>query len=190
MITFSVPGDPRGKERAGRSGDRSFTPKQTLLAEREVLRVFRRTVGPSYVPDWRALRVTITATFEIPASWSPKLKAYAMLHRIPFTSKPDKDNIEKLVYDALNEWAWVDDCQCGGGLLKYYGAVPRLDITIRPEDDRTEPMTGPEKARVIKAAGLHDNTILRRKDRPRKAPNEQSHKRAFRPYRKKSGPVA
>jgi len=56
-------------------------------------------------------------------------------HEIPHTSKPDRDNLEKAVLDALTQdgW-WRDDAQvCAGEVRKLYHAkdgVPGARITI------------------------------------------------------------
>lgn len=57
---------------------------------------------PAHVPV--AVRVGVHA--ELPPSVRPK-----SLVRQPNTVKPDLDNVVKLVLDALNGYAWHDDCQ-------------------------------------------------------------------------------
>lgn len=53
---------------------------------------------------------------------------------IPHTKKPDRDNIEKGILDALRGIAFADDCAvCGGEVRKWYCArntVPRAEIYI------------------------------------------------------------
>lgn len=46
--------------------------------------------------------------------------------------KPDVDNIEKAVLDALNGIAYKDDARVHRTSgAKFYGAPPRLEITIK-----------------------------------------------------------
>ena len=41
--------------------------------------------------------------------------------KIPHTSKPDRDNLDKAVLDALTGIAWLDDCQVfSGRISKWY----------------------------------------------------------------------
>jgi Holliday junction resolvase RusA-like endonuclease len=43
--------------------------------------------------------------------------------RLPHTSKPDRDNLDKAVMDALKGIAWIDDAQvCQGELQKWIAA--------------------------------------------------------------------
>jgi len=48
------------------------------------------------------------------------------------TSKPDKDNLEKAIYDAMTGVVWMDDCQVvDGRLVKFYGDVPKVVVKVR-----------------------------------------------------------
>ena len=53
---------------------------------------------------------------------------------IPHTAKPDRDNVEKAILDALKGIAFVDDCQvCAGEVRKFYHEKegrPRAEIRI------------------------------------------------------------
>ncbi len=48
------------------------------------------------------------------------------------TSKPDRDNADKAILDALTDaCVWRDDCQvCDGPVSKIYGAAPGAHIVI------------------------------------------------------------
>lgn len=48
------------------------------------------------------------------------------------TSKPDKDNLRKLVMDAMNRVFWRDDSLiCAGTTIKVYSERPRTVIKLR-----------------------------------------------------------
>ena len=48
------------------------------------------------------------------------------------TSKPDRDNVDKLILDSLTGIFWRDDSQvCAGGVSKMYGDRPRIEIEIK-----------------------------------------------------------
>ena len=51
-------------------------------------------------------------------------------------NKPDKDNCEKIVYDAINNIAWADDCQICmmDRFLKVYSDQPRVHLRFREVD--------------------------------------------------------
>ncbi len=81
--------------------------------------------------------VEVRAYFAMPASW-PKWKRE--LGEREHTSKPDSDNVSKLVLDALNHVAWRDDAgwsDSEGGEIQEAvlerafrppGAAPRIDL--------------------------------------------------------------
>ena len=68
----------------------------------------------------------------LPAPASRAQRAEMESGRILPARKPDVDNIEKAVLDALNGIAYKDDARvCLTGCGKYYGREPGLVITIR-----------------------------------------------------------
>jgi Holliday junction resolvase RusA-like endonuclease len=54
--------------------------------------------------------------------------------RLPHVAKPDRDNLDKAVLDALKGLAWIDDCQvCQGAIDKFIASgyeQPHVVITI------------------------------------------------------------
>ena len=70
-----------------------------------------RAVASGYLKPEGAVRVSITAWFSPPASWSKKKRAAAMAGHIYPAVKPDADNLGKAFLDALNEIAYRDDKQ-------------------------------------------------------------------------------
>jgi Holliday junction resolvase RusA-like endonuclease len=78
------------------------------------------------------LRVDIDAYFPYPKSMSKKNRELTRYH----INKPDKDNLEKLVLDALNGVIYKDDsCVCSGLTQKFYSETPRIEIRIRRLDE-------------------------------------------------------
>lgn len=115
MIRFIVEGKPQGKARARtfydqRAGKmRSITPEQTKSYE-DLIRWSYKHAGGKYMGE-RLVRVTIKAVYPIPKSFSKKKYEMAMRGDIMPTTKPDCDNIIKVVLDALNGVAYYDDKQ-------------------------------------------------------------------------------
>ena len=75
------------------------------------------------------LRVDVLAYFAMPPSWSgaKKRRMSGEWH----TSKPDRDNIEKLYLDALNGLVWKDDALIADGrCAKFWAPVPRVEVTV------------------------------------------------------------
>lgn len=132
-LNFSILGEPRGKGRPQfhRKSGRVYTPAETAAQEEWVRATFKQKF-PRHRPFTGPVMVRMTAVFPIPKGFNQAQRAAAGEGRLYFTGKPDKDNIEKLVYDALNGVAWVDDGQVQGGCIKRYGSPERVDVTIEP----------------------------------------------------------
>lgn len=149
VIEFSVEGEPIGQPRARhdpRSG-RVYTPKvQEKIGTQP-------NGNPRYGPDklapWKArialacygkhrgpidtlMHVHINAYFPRPQRL---LKASSPGEAIPHGEKPDKDNVEKAILDAMVDAGLIakDQRVCGGGTFKWYvakGKAPGVRIRI------------------------------------------------------------
>lgn len=108
-------------------------------AEGEILRLFRDR-HPQHRPWAGPVMLRFTAVFEPPASWTKALKLAAAGGLLYHVSKPDKDNVEKLIVDALNGWAFADDSQIQGGGVKRYGSPARLEIILERLDQSALPV--------------------------------------------------
>lgn len=104
---------PVGKERArsGRYGNH-YTPSATKQAEHEIRQAWLRKHSDQRVVQGHAVGVVVAARLPRPKSHygtgrnAGLLKASApSLH----TSKPDLDNLAKMILDALNGTAYYDD---------------------------------------------------------------------------------
>lgn len=103
---------PVGKERPRitiRGGEpRAYTPAKTTEAETAIRDAFRLAY-PGHVPTALPVTLSVIATRPMPKSWSRKRQLANVGHWC--TSKPDADNIGKLVCDALNGVLYDDDSQ-------------------------------------------------------------------------------
>lgn len=92
IVTFDIPGrpTPKGRPRFTRNGH-AYTPKTTRDREREIIDRFE-LAAPLWEPTIEDVRLTVDAY------WKNNRTA-------------DLDNIAKLVSDALNGYAFVDDRQ-------------------------------------------------------------------------------
>lgn len=135
MIVFTVEGKPQGKARARtfydkRAGKmRSITPEQTKSYE-DLIRWSYRAAGGQYLWE-KTLQVSIQAFYPIPKSFSKTKWNDANMRLLRPTTKPDCDNIIKVVLDALNGVAYYDDKQvvCVS-CSKYYAETGYIKISI------------------------------------------------------------
>lgn len=126
MIALFVPGEPVAFARAGANGKRRFTPEK----QRNFMAVLKdeaaRRMG-SDEPFTGPVRMNIRACYLVPGSWSKKKKASAFWK----SSKPDADNLSKIVKDALNTIVYCDDAQVAClTVQKVYGPQAGLTITV------------------------------------------------------------
>lgn len=131
--SFTVYGKPVGKGRPRYTmNHRPYTPKETVEYEKQITRCFQQQCSRAFFPEGTAIDMRITAYYPTPSSYSKK-KKQAMRDRLirPLT-KPDADNIYKIVADALNKVAYHDDSQIADAQIrKFYSDEPRLVITIQ-----------------------------------------------------------
>lgn len=131
--------DPRGWERPGvriiepRNGGRPFaifyTPKKTKQYE-AALRQLAQLQMRHREPVDGAVALRVTATMRVPESWSKKKRNAALAGTIWPTTKPDFDNISKMV-DAFKGVIWTDDTRVVRGLvIKQYGERPSLLVEV------------------------------------------------------------
>lgn len=142
-IIFRVYGEPRGQPRP-----RAFARK---MGGKFVARVFESGTAEgwksliaaeaaAHVPDSPILRgpVRVDAFFIFPRPKShyrtgkraDELRADAPTWH---TAKPDRDNLDKALLDALTQLGgfWSDDCQvCAGEIQKFYAGRPGLLVKI------------------------------------------------------------
>lgn len=129
-ISFSVPGEPAGKGRPRftRTGH-PYTPGKTESYESLVRLAYGECgmVFPKGVP----VCVRITACFGIPKSAAKKRRAMMIAGDIAPTKKPDFDNIQKIICDALNGFAYHDDSQIvKADIEKVYSTTPHVEVNV------------------------------------------------------------
>lgn len=122
-FSFIVPGLPCPWSRAG--GGKSvarFTPSRQRNYMQAIRLLAQAAMRGAKPLQW-AVSLKVIATYHWPRRWKnpPSWK----------TSRPDIDNLQKIVMDALNGVAWVDDAQvCYVTAWKEYGDVPGLRVTV------------------------------------------------------------
>lgn len=116
-----ISGRPVPKARPRVYGRHAVTPQRTLEAEHRLRDEYIRQNGPCR-PFSGKILVDCVFYAPVPKSWPKAKREQALDGRLPFMSRPDIDNLVKLVLDALNGTAYEDDAQITGlSAQKVYG---------------------------------------------------------------------
>jgi Holliday junction resolvase RusA-like endonuclease len=130
-VVVELLGEPKGKGRPRfvRATGRTYTPQRTASYE-ACLRHEAALAMAGRPPLAGAVRVAVAAYFGVPQSWPQKKRAAALAGSLRPTTKPDWENVAKML-DALNGVVWIDDKQVVSGLIeKHYSDRPRLVVTV------------------------------------------------------------
>lgn len=123
VIRFTVPGNAVPFARAG--GGKN-TPRFTPAKQRSamgVVKLFCQRSMAGAAPLEGPVELSIAAYY-LPPKSGPR--------RHWKTSRPDADNLSKLIKDALNTVAWRDDAQVVSlHVWKQYDAVARVAVVIK-----------------------------------------------------------
>lgn len=126
-----IPGKPLGKQRPRvlKTGV-TYTPKETVNYEAVVKALYIEKYAMEK-PFEGPVSVEIVALYQIPKSASKKRKEAMKRGAIKPTVRPDVDNISKIITDALNGVAYLDDKQiieCS--VNKCYAEAPAVLVSI------------------------------------------------------------
>lgn len=129
-VHFIVEGKPTGKgrPRMNRRTGKAYTPEATKREENRIRRIYYKNVN-HYFEGY--VKMTIIAYYPIAKSNTKKIKEQKLKNIIRPNTKPDIDNIIKLVADSLNGLCYKDDTQIVElEAKKYYSNNPRVEVFI------------------------------------------------------------
>lgn len=127
MIAFHIPGEPVAFARAGAKGKRRFTPKKQSDFM-GMVRLFASRAMKGGRPIAGPVEMQVRAVYLVPESWSQKKKSAAHWK----ASKPDADNIAKILKDAMNTIVFEDDAQVASlTVQKVYGPISGLTVSVQ-----------------------------------------------------------
>jgi Holliday junction resolvase RusA-like endonuclease len=87
-----------------------------------------------------SIKAEVCAIYEPPKSVSKKTREKMINGEIPYTKKPDVDNILKSVCDALNEVTYDDDAQINDArVIKMYGDKSMCQIKLSDSKHAVKP---------------------------------------------------
>jgi Holliday junction resolvase RusA-like endonuclease len=128
-VEFTVPGDivPWARSGGGKTVVR-FTPKRQR-AYMAVLRDYAALAMRGRVPLDGPLELRLCAVYGWPQRIKPADRAKPGVAWK--ASKPDADNVQKILKDALNKIVWIDDARVASWHgWKLYGDRPRLEVKV------------------------------------------------------------
>lgn len=128
-LEIFIPQQPFSQKRHRTGNNGRYDPSES---EKKVIKQRLEFYKPP-VPLEGPLIIDIDAYFQTPESWSgAKQERHEGRYR---PKKPDKDNIEKIYFDAMNGVIFEDDKQIvNGRTRKYYSMKPRTIIRIKELD--------------------------------------------------------
>ena len=97
-------------QRSRSNKKRRYTPTETRECKEAIALRFKM-VYPGEAPLTGALKLNLEVGIAVPKSCSKKERLYRLGEGYYHCQKPDLDNLEKTVKDALNGLAYRDDCQ-------------------------------------------------------------------------------
>lgn len=127
---FEIPGKPVGKARPRVYGKHAMTPESTVLYENLVkMMALQAMAGGRQLSGCLSLEVAILHA--IPKS-TPKSKVRDFVTgAVRPRSKPDADNVVKIIADALNGVMYHDDAAIVEIIArKYYYGEPHVRVTV------------------------------------------------------------
>ncbi len=125
MVKFNIPVEPKGKQRARvvtRNGKViAYTPGQTAMTENMIRAYIQRE--KVYFDKGTPIHLKVTFCLARPKSCPKK--------RVLPVTRPDLDNMTKLVLDACNKFLWHDDSQITSlEVHKRYNQIPHIEMEI------------------------------------------------------------
>lgn len=134
MTQFTIPGEPRGKGRPRFSrGGHAYTDERTRSYEQLVAMCFGQSGGTLAMG---AVRVTINAYYGVAKTDSKRKRAEKLAGVLPPNKKPDIDNLVKIILDALNGVAYMDDAQVVAlHAHKHWAEHGRVEVEIDEVQD-------------------------------------------------------
>ena len=130
-ITFTVEGVPVPWARAGSRGKRRYTPA-SMAVYKLCVGMEARMAMKAGEPSRGPVEIRYSFGLPVPKSWSKKDRAAALRSDIFPTVKPDLDNLEKLISDALKQIVYDDDKQiCDSYTTKRYSGRAGVTVTVK-----------------------------------------------------------
>jgi Holliday junction resolvase RusA-like endonuclease len=131
VIEMTYLGIPKAQPRARYSSRLGAMYDGSKSLKQAVIEQVQHSLPKNFKPTEDAIKFNALFYLPIPKKYSKKDQLRAELGLLRPISKPDKDNLEKLLYDALKSVLYKDDsCIVGGNAEKFYSSKPRVEIKL------------------------------------------------------------
>lgn len=137
-----IQGEPKPKQSArfrnvkGKSGKKdfimSYQSKEVIDNASNISKVVLSQLPLNYVPYDEPIGVRMKFVFAALKSWNKSTKTLFESGEVIYkVSKPDVDNLQKSVFDAMNKIVYTDDSRIAKvEVEKIYGKEPRIELEI------------------------------------------------------------
>lgn len=127
-VKFTIPLQPRPKQRPQHGKGYTFTPKETREYETVVGFYARRAIKQ---PLTGAISIKMDFYMPIPKSWSKAKKQAAECGELRPTGTPDIDNLVKAILDGMNNGiAYTDDSLIVELIVREWYGEPRTEVEL------------------------------------------------------------
>ena len=131
MQTFDLPIRPRPKQRPRFSMGHTYTPKETQDYEKTIRNMVSAEMTEQY-KEWAFVQMRFY--YALPQSAPKKKRQMVEIAPLMHTKRPDVDNLQKSVMDALNGVLWEDDAIVFAVVAqKHYDTRDHIKITVEGE---------------------------------------------------------
>ncbi len=139
VLNFKILGEPKPKQsfratiRAGHI--HAYQPESVEGATDDILTQVIAQLPQGHIPWDGGIKVQMQFIFPFTQALRKNkavMESYKSGNKVLKTTKPDLDNLEKLVYDAMAYRVYVNDSQiCNKFSEKIYGDIPGINISLK-----------------------------------------------------------
>ncbi len=142
ICQFEIPGRPISWKRSGqRHGQKDVFDEQKKIKEGIARLAYNAMKGPA-VAKGVPVYMEMVCVYDIPTSWKLGKQSAAHQGVVFHTGRPDQDNLQKLVMDALSGVVYADDAQIAkSSFVKRFGKPARTIVRFTELPDWKETMT-------------------------------------------------
>lgn len=130
-ISFTVAGEPVAKGRPRVTKSHTYTPQKTVNFENLVKYEYIRQCNGLKFSNDAQIALDVVAYRSIPKNTSQKKRKLMGAGVVLPLTRPDWDNIGKIISDSLNGLAYKDDSQVvDARVRKIYSSEPRTEVRL------------------------------------------------------------